>query len=91
LTGDMHDLTVETVTPRRSPRPVTRSSCRRPHGTTWAAFCARTRRLRDRCESAGARWTVETVRHTGGLDMPAGDYVTVVADSLPFAQFDRAE
>ena len=71
---DVTELTAESVDAVPLPGPSRTLFLRRSDGTTWAAFCARARRLRDRCEVAGARWTVE------------GDYVAIIADSLPFGE-----
>lgn len=90
MTGDVRELTSETVDACTLPSPGRTLFLKRPADAPWSTFCARVRRLRDRCESAGARWTVETVRHPGGLGLPEGDFVAIVGDSLTFdeeAQF----
>jgi len=86
LTGDVRELTAEAVDACTLPGPGRTLFLRRPDGAPWSTFCARVRRLRDRCEGAGARWTVEAVRHPGGLELPEGDYVAIVADALVFGE-----
>jgi len=89
----MLELTADAIDHVTLPGPGGRLYLRRPESLAWSAFQSRARRLAERCDGAGARWSVVVLRDpvVDELRLPAGDYVCVLADSLPFAEFDRAD